>query len=95
MPRTQQVSRVEQAERPEYAAVPDGRDVAELDPHWRELQTPHGLPTAYLPPAMPGQQTGWRRVAAWVLIVMLTSAAAGGVCLTYGPDELFGLFRNS
>ena len=37
----------------------------------------------------------WRRGAAWVLIVMLTSAAAGGVCLTYGPDELFALLRNS
>lgn len=79
-------------ELPEYAAVPDGRDVAELDPHWNELAAPGTLPSAYLPASMPGQQTGWRRGAAWVLIVLLVSAASGGVCLTYGPGELFRLF---
>ena len=83
--------------RPEYAAVPDGRDAAEVDPHWQDLQRlPAGaLPAAYLPPSMPGQATGWRRGAAWVLIVMLVSATAGGVCLTYGPGELFALFRST
>ena len=30
-------------ERPEYATVPDGRDVAELDPHWAELARPGAL----------------------------------------------------
>ena len=81
---------------PEYGLVPDGRDAGEVDPHWQALQQPSGLlPTSYLPPAMPGQVHGWRRVAAWVLIVMLTAAAAGGVCLTYGPDELFALLRSS
>lgn len=83
----------------EYALVPDGRDAGEVDPHWQELQQQSGrgstLPSSYLPPSMPGQVHGWRRVAAWVLVVMLTSAAAGGVCLTYGPDELFALLRNS
>ena len=81
--------------RPEYDAVPDARDVGEPDPHWQELQLRTALPTSYLPPSMPGQQTGWRRAAAWVLIVMLASAAAGGVCLTYGPAELFRLFDAS
>ncbi|MCU1693814.1 MAG: hypothetical protein JWM64_2905 [Frankiales bacterium] len=83
------------SDRPEYATVPDGRDVAEVDPHWAELATPGTLPTSYLPPAVAGQQHGWRKVAAWVLIVLMTSAATGGVCLTYGPGELFALFRNS
>ena len=85
--------------RPEYALVPDGRDAGGVDPYWQELQrrSGHGstLPSSYLPPSMPGQVRGWRRTAAWVLIVMLTSAAAGGVCLTYGPDELFALLRAS
>ena len=83
--------------RAEYRSVPDGRDAVEVDPHWQELQRRRssGLPSSYLPPSVPGQVHGWRRAAAWVLIVMLTSAAAGGVCLTYGPDELFALFRSS
>ena len=86
--------------RPEYALVPDGRDAGEVDPHWQALVQQSGrggstLPSSYLPPSMPGQVHGWRRVAVWVLVVMLTSAAAGGVCLTYGPDELFALLRNS
>ncbi len=80
-------------ELPEYAAVPDGRDVAEPDPHWQELRPAGSLPAAYLPAAMPGQQRGWRRVAVWVLVAMLTSAASGGVCLTYGPGELFRLLE--
>lgn len=81
--------------RPEYDTVPDGRDAGEPDPHWQELQLRTALPASYLPPSMPGQQQGWRRVAAWVLIVMLASAAAGGICLTYGPAELFRLFETS
>lgn len=79
----------------EYDAVPDGRDAAEVDPHWQELHQPGALPTSYLPPSMPGQARGWRRGAAWVLIVLLVSATAGGVCLTYGPGELFALFRST
>ena len=77
--------------RPEYDTVPDGREAREPDPHWQELQLRTALPASYLPPSMPTQQTGWRRVAAWVVIVMLGSATAGGVCLTYGPAELFRL----
>ncbi len=81
--------------RPEYAAVPDGRDAVEVDPHFAALGRSSSLPTSYLPAAVAGQQHGWRKVAAWVLIVLMTSAATGGVCLTYGPGELFALFRNS
>lgn len=80
--------------RTEYADVPDAGPDAELDPHWQELQTATSLvPAAYLPPSMPGQQTGWRRGAAWVLIAMLVTVTAGGICLTYGPYELFRLLE--
>ncbi len=79
-----------------YAHVPDGRDGAlEPDPHWQELQLRTALPTSYLPPSMPTQVHGWRRGAAWVLIVMIVTTTAGGVCLTYGPDDLFALLRLS
>jgi len=77
--------------RTEYDEVPDAGEVAGLDPHWQELLRPGSLPTAYLPPAMAGRQTGWRRTAAWVLIGALVTVTAGGVCLTYGPAELFRL----
>jgi hypothetical protein len=78
----------------EYAEVPDVETGAELDPHWQELATSTSMvPTSYLPAAVAGQQTGWRRGAAWVLIGLLVSATAGGVCLTYGPYELFRLFE--
>lgn len=78
---------------PEYDEVPAVPADAELDPHWQELVAGRTspLPVAYLPSAMAGQQTGWRRVAAVVLITLLVSATAGGVCLTYGPGELFAL----
>ena len=80
---------------PEYDAVPAVPADAELDPHWAELTAGRTslLPVAYLPSAMPGQQSGWRRGAALVLITMLVSATAGGICLTYGPGELFSLVR--
>ena len=77
--------------RAEYDEVPDARDAGEVDPHWQELLRPGTLPAAYLPPSMPGPQTAWRRGAAWVLIACLVTVTAGGVCLTYGPAELFRL----
>lgn len=78
------------AYRAEYADVPDlDREAPQVDPHWQDLQLHSGLPAAYLPPSVPGHQTGWRRGAAWVLIVMITTTTAGGICLTYGPAELF------
>lgn len=76
----------------EYDQVPDAADVREVDPHWQELQVTGLLPRSYLPATMPGPQAPWRRVAAWVLIIMLVSATTGGICLTYGPAELFRLF---
>jgi hypothetical protein len=81
--------------RPEYDDVPAVPADAELDPHWAELTAGRTsmLPLAYLPSAMPGRQTGWRRGAAIVVITMLVSATAGGICLTYGPGELFNLVR--
>ncbi len=77
--------------RTEYDEVPDARDAGEVDPHWQQLLRPGTLPTAYLPPSMPGPQSAWRRGAAWVLIACLVTVTAGGVCLTYGPAELFRL----
>ena len=77
--------------RSEYADVPDVTAAGEVDPHWQALQTRTALPTSYLPPSMPGPQPRWRKVSAWVVIVMLVSATAGGICLTYGPAELFRL----
>ena len=79
--------------RAEYSDVPDAREVRDVDPHWQELFVHSALPASYLPPSMPAQQHGWRRVAAWVLIAMITSTTAGGICLTYGPGELFALLR--
>ena len=64
---------------------------AEVDPHWLELQGGSTLPTSYLPPMTGGTQSRWRKTAAWGLIVMITTTTAGGICLTYGPAELFRL----
>lgn len=81
--------------RPEYDDVPAVPVDAELDPHWAELTAGRTslLPLAYMPAAMAGQQSGWRRGAALVVITMLVSATAGGICLTYGPGELLNLVR--
>ena len=78
--------------RTEYDAVPDVRREAQeqwvVDPHFLDLQQGSGLPSAYLPRVIPGEQGPWRRVMALVLIVMFVSATAGGICLTYGPGDL-------
>lgn len=74
-----------------YDDVPAVPADAEPDPHWAESRTLSGLPGAYMPPAMRGEQPRWRKVSAVVIITMLVSATAGGVCLTYGPAELFRL----
>ncbi len=80
--------------RSEYADVPAADEDAELDPHWAELaRSTSMVPAAYLPAAVAGQQHGWRRGAAWMLIGLLVTVTAGGVCLTYGPYELFRLFE--
>jgi hypothetical protein len=81
--------------RSEYADVPSADADAELDPHFADLARPTSLvPSSYLPAAVAGQQSGWRRGAAWVLIALLVTVTAGGVCLTYGPYELFRLFES-
>jgi hypothetical protein len=76
-----------------YEDVPDVDPEAEVDPHWLELVNRGStrLPQSYLPASMPGQVTGWRRTAAFVVIVLLVSVTATGICLTYGPEELFSL----
>ena len=51
------------------------------------------MPQSYLPAAMPGRQPTWRKASAVVLITMFVTATTGGVCLTYGPGELFALLR--
>lgn len=62
---------------------------AVVDPNWQRMLADGPLPSYYLPAAMPTQVRGWRRVAAWTVIVMLVSSASAGICLTYGPDELW------
>lgn len=78
--------------RTEWDDVPDTRDdVAglEVDPHWLDLQQRTELPTSYMPTSVPGDQPPWRRMTALVILVMLLAATASGICLTYGPHELF------
>lgn len=76
----------------EYDDVPAVPVDAVVDPHWQELVKPSSLlPAAYLPPAMPGEHARWRKVSAVVVLVGIVTATAGGVCLTYGPGELFAL----
>jgi hypothetical protein len=76
-----------------YDDVPLVPRDAEVDPHFAELMAQRTtlVPSAYLPTAVSGEQPLWRRWAAGVLIGLLVTATAGGVCLTYGPDELFAL----
>jgi hypothetical protein len=70
-------------------------DDAEVDPHWQELLgRTSDVPTSYQPASMAVRAHGWQRVAAWTLLVLLVTVTAGGVCLTYGPDELFALLRS-
>lgn len=79
--------------RPAYDAVPAVDPQAQPDTHWAELSGGSGLllPGAYMPPPMRGRQPLWRRAAAVTVIAMLVSATAGGICLTYGPEELLRL----
>lgn len=76
-----------------YADVPAVPREAEVDPHFLELTGGRTtlVPESYLPSSTGGPQPAWRRASAWVLIALLVTATAGGVCLTYGPDELFAL----
>jgi hypothetical protein len=78
----------------DFDDVPDGRDGLEVDPHWLALQRGSGLPPSYMPDSVPGVQAPWRRLVALVLLVVLVGATAGGICLTYGPSELFHLLEN-
>lgn len=71
--------------------VPDADPDAVVDPNVQRLLHDGPLPSYYLPPSMPTQVGGWRRVAAWTVVVLLISAASAGICLTYGPDELIRL----
>ena len=80
----------------DYDDVPAVPADAVVDPHWQELVKPSSaLPAAYLPPAMPGEQARWRKVAAVVLLAGLLTTTGAGICLTYGPGELFGVLSRS
>lgn len=69
--------------------VPDAGDDAVPDPNLEALLADGLLPAYYLPAAMPTQLGGWRRMAAWTVVVMLVASASAGICLTYGPEELW------
>ena len=77
--------------RTEWEHVPDVQDTdgLEVDPHWLALQQGSGLPTSYMPTSVPGAHRPWQRVTAIVVLVMLLAVTASGICLTYGPHELF------
>lgn len=83
------------AYRSEYDDVPVVSPDAEVDPNWQQLAPtrPDQVPQSYFPAAMAGEQPTWRKVSAVVLIAMFVTATTGGVCLTYGPGELFALLR--
>lgn len=81
--------------RTEYDQVPDAGD-GEVDEHWLELQQSSSLvPTSYLPPATGGPVQPWHKIAAVAIVAMLVTVTGLGVCLTYGPSELFDLLRLS
>ncbi len=71
--------------------VPDVDADAIVDPHFLELLNGRGgaLPAWYMPAGMRTQLRGWRRGAAWSVVTLLSSAACSGICLTYGPEELW------
>ena len=73
------------------AQAPPLDEDAVVDPHFLRLvnQGASGLPAFYMPPSMPSQVRGWRRAAVWTVITLLVSSASAGICLTYGPDELW------
>jgi hypothetical protein len=76
--------------RPEYDDVPAVPADAVPDEHVAALlSSPTAVPAAYLPAAMSGPVAPWRRWAAVVLLTLLVTVTAGGICLTYGPEELF------
>ncbi len=52
-------------------------------------------PPTYLPAATGGPVQPWHKVAAVVVIAMLLTVTGLGVCLTYGPSELFDLLQLS
>ena len=83
------------AYRSEYDDVPTVPRDAEVDPYWEQLAPtrPDQVPQSYFPAAMSGEQPAWRKASAVLLIAMFVTATTGGVCLTYGPGELFALLR--
>jgi hypothetical protein len=76
--------------RPEYDEVPEVPADAEPDEHVAALLSrTSSVPASYLPAVMGGPQPRWRRWAAVVLLTMLVTVTSAGICLTYGPEELF------
>ncbi|WP_370325870.1 hypothetical protein [Euzebya sp.] len=69
--------------------VPDAGDDAVRDPNLDGLYAQRLLPAWYQPAAMPTQVRGWRRVAAWTVVAMLLVTVTAGICLTFGPDEMW------
>jgi hypothetical protein len=70
-----------------FAAVPQPRPDAVVDPNWLRLRGDSLLPAVYMPPTMTGQRPTWMRAIAIVLIGIFLFASVLGLCLTYGPPS--------
>lgn len=79
----------------DFPDVPAAAEDAVQDPLMEELLEGgrSTLPDSYLPAMMPAQVDGWRRLAVWVVLTMLVATLMGGICLTYGFDELLSYWQ--
>lgn len=69
----------------DFSAVPAADDSAVPDPQFMAMRNSTNLPQTYMPPAMAGNRPPWVRAMAAVLVGVFLTAAAAGICLTYGP----------
>lgn len=69
----------------DFETVPAADESAVPDPQFIAMRSATNLPQTYMPPAMAGNRPPWIRAVALVLVGIFVTAAAAGICLTYGP----------